>query len=301
MQLKNQCLQCSQNEVITIMKVYVWANSDLDGAGSTILMGKVFKNIEYSGVFFGDFEENYLTWLEENSETYKKIFIIGISLSQSTLNKIDSDKVIIINDRNDGLVAKKSKIIDDESSSCVRIIYNMFKEKVEFSSNIKRLVLYIDDYNSYALTTPEAKYINGLYRKSGSSKFYSIVNRFWNGYDGLSCREKEKAEAFFKEIENDLENGTLYVKEEDGIKIIATFSDLSVNEIAGSILKAYDVDVVIVIGLRNRFVSFRKNTNSPADIKYLAENLCNGGGGEFASGGELTKRFMEYTKEFTEL
>ena len=283
------------------MKVYVWANSDLDGAGSTILMGNVFKNIEYTGVFFGDFEEKYLEWLEENSESYKKIFIIGMSLSQSTLNKIDSDKVVIINDRNDELVAKKAKMIDDESSSCIRVIYNMFKEKVTFSTNLKRLVLYVDDYNSYALKSKEAKYINGLYRKSGSSKFYSIVNRFWDGYDGLSTREQEKAEAFAKEIDTELNNLSLYVKEEDGIKIMATFSDLSVNEIAGGILNAYDSDVVIVIGLRNRFVSFRKRVSSLADIAYLAENLCNGGGGEFAAGGELTNRFMEYTREFQEL
>lgn len=74
------------------MNVFVWVNSDLDGVGSTILLGNIFKNFEYKPVFFGNFETEYLEWYDENFHKYDKIFVIGIPLSQDLINKVDDKK-----------------------------------------------------------------------------------------------------------------------------------------------------------------------------------------------------------------
>jgi hypothetical protein len=50
-------------------KIFVWANSDLDGACSTILLGNIFPNMDYKSVFFGDFLNQYTDW-EHNLENY---------------------------------------------------------------------------------------------------------------------------------------------------------------------------------------------------------------------------------------
>lgn len=45
------------------------------------------------------------------------------------------------------------------------------------------------------------------------------------------------------------------------------------------------------------FVSFRKPEGSNADITFMAEKLCNGGGGEWASGGNITQKFLDFTQK----
>ena len=53
-------------------KVFAWVNSDLDGIGSTVLLGNLFKNFEYRHCFFGKFEEQYIPWAKEFAEDYDK-------------------------------------------------------------------------------------------------------------------------------------------------------------------------------------------------------------------------------------
>lgn len=282
------------------MKVFVWANSDMDGAASVILMKQIFKSLDYSGVFFGELEEKMIPWYDEHEDEYDKIFIIGCSLNQSLLNKIDSEKVVIINDRDDGLTSKYAKIKTEEFPSCTLYIYKLFSEALKLSKEMKRLVKYVNDYNSYALETEEAQYLNGLFRKSGSNRFDFFINRFENGYDGFTFSEKRIAQVFFKELEDEFDSLDLFhTIYDEKYKILGTFSDKSVNEIAGPILNQHkDVDAVIVISLRNKYVSFRKREGSDIDIVFLAENLCSGGGGQYASAGRLTSRFMKFTKNF---
>ena len=43
-------------------RIFIWSNSDLDGACSVILLGQVFEEFEYQSCFFGKFEEEYLKW-----------------------------------------------------------------------------------------------------------------------------------------------------------------------------------------------------------------------------------------------
>lgn len=278
-------------------KIFAWVNSDLDGVGSTILLGNIFKNLEYKGVFFGEFEKEFMKWREDNYENYDKIFVVGMVLDQSLVNKLDDKKIIIVSDRNESFKSYDSTLFLEDSSSCSKMIYKKFKDKANFSPELKKLVLYIDDYNSYALKTKEAEYINALYRKSGSRKFYNLVNRFWNGFDGFSDREVTIANQFFEEIDKELAGLDLYKGTFKGWNVIATFSKLSVNEIAGALLKEMQPDVVIVVNMDTKFVSFRKKEGSAADIVFMAENLCGGGGGEYASGGKLSQKFIEFTQE----
>ena len=50
-----------------------------------------------------------------------------------------------------------------------------------------------------------------------------------------------------------------------------------------------------------QFVSFRKKKDSSADIKFMAENLCNGGGSLNSSGGKITQKFLDFTTTLIEL
>jgi oligoribonuclease NrnB/cAMP/cGMP phosphodiesterase (DHH superfamily) len=282
-------------------KVFAWVNSDLDGIGSTILLGNLFKNFEYRHCFFGKFEEQYLLWAKENAEDYEKIFIVGMVLDQNLIKKIDDHRVVFVSDRPEDFKVWDSTMIQEECTSTTKLLYKKFKEKVEFTKNLKKFFLYVDDYNSYDLKHEETKYLNALYRKSGGNRFINFVNRFWNGFDGFTATEVKLAEGFFNELEKELEEIVLYTGEWGVFKVFSTISKFSVNELSHSIMENYKGDVVIVMNPDTKFVSFRKYKGSEVDIAKMATDLCEGGGGEWAAGGKITKEFLEFSELLVEL
>lgn len=279
-----------------VSKIFVWANSDLDGACSTILLGNIFPNMDYKSVFFGDFLNQYTEW-EHNLEDYDKVFVVGMVLDQSLINKIDDHKVVFVSDRGEKLNVFDSSIITEETSSCCKLLYKKFKDKFEIPTDLKRLILYVDDYNVYSLKHKESEYLNGLYRNIRYNRFKTFVERFWNGYDGLTDKEMESAEAFFSAIDKEYESLDLYEGEFKEWSVVATFSKFSVNEIAKKLIDNHKRDVIIVVNPDTKFVSFRKPEGSIANISFMAENLCNGGGGEWASGGNISQKFLDFTQK----
>lgn len=288
------------NYVIGMSKIFVWANSDIDGAASTILLGNIFPNITYKSVFFGDFLNQYTEW-ESEIEKYDKVFVVGMVLDQSLINKIDNHKLVIVSDRKETVNVFDSALISEEYSSCCKLLYKKFKSKLEFSNDLKKLILFADDYNSYELKHKESEYLNAIYRTITFNKFNTFVKRFWNGYDGLTDREVSNAEHFFNNISAEYSNLIMYEGEFRGWKVISTFSKMSVNEIAKKIMDNHNHDVVIIVNPDTMFVSFRKPNESSADICFMAQNLCEGGGGEWASGGKITQKFLDFTTKLIEL
>lgn len=278
-------------------KVFCWVNSDLDGVGSTILLGNMLPKFEYRNCFFGDFERQWDEWYDEHFAEYDKVFIVGMVLDQKLINKLDDHTVIFVDDRDEKLNVVNSTMIHKPESSCTKLLYKTFKDKVEFPKNLKKFFAYIDDYNSYELKTEEAKYINALYRKSWGGKFQKFVKRFWNGFDGFTEKEISIAEKFFEDLQKEVESLELYKGEFNGKAVISTFSKFSANEVAGEIMNNYHTDVVMIVNLDTNFVSIRRAKGSDADVAHIAEYLCDGGGGEWASGGTITKRFLDFSDE----
>ncbi len=284
-----------------VSKVFAWVNSDLDGVGTAVLLSNIFKNFEYRNCFFGNFEEQYLKWEKELASEYDLIFIVGMVLDQSIIKKVDRPHVTIVNDRADGLRVYDSTLIEQEYSSCTKLLYNKLKNRYDFPKNVKRFILYVDDYNSYALKHEETKYLNALYRKTGYDRFNRFVKRFYDGFDGFTDSEIELAESFFKELQDELDKIDIYKGTYNGSNVLSTISKFSVNELAHSILTDYVTDVVIILNPDTQFVSFRKSSNSTADVAKMAKELCDGGGGEWASGGKITKKFLEFSQELEQI
>lgn len=278
------------------MNVFLWVNSDLDGVGSTILLGNVFANFEYRAVFFGKFEQEYFEWYDDNFQNYDKIFVVGMPLSQHLINRLDDKKVVFVSDQSEFVKIQDSTLIQELSSSCSKLIYKKFSKKLDFSKPIQRLIAIIDDYNSYNLKLSESKTLNALFRRSGSRRFYNFVNMFWSGFRPFSDSEIKISDAFYNDLNKELENLDIYKGRYKTHSVLATFSKFSASEIAASILSTYSPDIVMVVNLETKFVSFRKKQGSSADIKFMAENLCGGGGQEFSAGGQITSKFLEFTQ-----
>ncbi len=283
------------------MNVFLWVNSDLDGVGATILLGNIFKKFEYAPVFFGKFEQEYFEWRDKNIQNYDKVFVVGMPLSQTLVNRLDDKKVVFVSDQPDVVRVQDSTLIQEETTSCSKLLYKKFCKSLNFPDSIKKLILIIDDYNSYNLKLKESKVLNALFRRSGPRRFYNFVNSYWDGFVKFSDAENKICEIFYKDLDKELENLDLYTGLYKNNTVVATFSEFSVSEIANALLDAYNHDIVIVVNLKNRFVSFRKRRGSKADIIFMAQNLCDGGGQEFSSGGSITSKFLEFTNTLTPL
>lgn len=285
----------------TMQRIFTWVNSDLDGVGSTVLLGNLFKNFEYRHCFFGKFEEQYIPWAKKNAEDYDKIFIVGMVLDQNLIKKIDDHRVVFVSDRVEDLKVWDSTLIAEQCASCTKLLYKKFKDKIEFTKNLKKLFLYIDDYNSYALKHEETKYLNALYRKSVGNRFINFVNRFWDGFDGFTDTEISMANGFFEDLEREQKSLTMFKGAWEGFEVISSISKFSVNELAHAIMDNYQTDVVIIMNPDTQFVSFRKSKDSKVDISKMADKLCDGGGSEYAAGGKLTKEFLKFSETLKEL
>jgi oligoribonuclease NrnB/cAMP/cGMP phosphodiesterase (DHH superfamily) len=277
------------------MNVFLWVNSDLDGVGSTILLGNIFKKFEYKPVFFGNFEEEYFNWYDDNFQNYDKVFVVGMPLNQNLINRLDDKKVVFVSDSDDIVKVIESSLLQERTSSCSKLLYKKFSKSFNFSKDIQKLVAIIDDYNSYNLKLTESKILNALFRKSGKQRFYNFVNNFWNGFKPFTDGEIKVFEIFENELQKELSNLEIFKGTYKGYSVLATFSNFSASEIASSILSAYSPDIVIVVNLNTKFVSFRKRKDSKSDIVFMATNICGGGGSEFASGGQITSKFLEFT------
>lgn len=284
-----------------VSKIFIWANSDIDGACSTIILGNVFPNLEYRSVFFGDFLNQYTDWVQHNIESYDKIFVIGMSLDQSIINKIDDSKVVFVSDKEENLNFFDSQMISTNTTSCSKLLYNKLKSKYSFSSELKKLILYVDDYNSQELKFEETKYLNGIYRTTKYNRFSTFVTRFWKGYDGFTEKEINSSQKFFDSIDLEYHNIEIYEGWFRDWSVFATFSSVSVNELAQKMIDESEKDVIIVVNPDTKFVSFRKPKNSKADILFMAESLCSGGGTNLASGGTITKKFLEFTTKLEQI
>lgn len=285
----------------TMQRIFTWVNSDLDGVGSTVLLGNLFKNFEYRHCFFGKFEEQYIPWAKKNAEDYDKIFVVGMVLDQNLIKKIDDHRVVFVSDRVEDLKVWDSTLIAEQCTSCTKLLYKKFKDKIEFTKNLKKLFLYVDDYNSYTLKHEETKYLNAFYRKAVGNRFINFVNRFWDGFDGFTDTEISMANGFFEDLEREQESLTMFKGEWEGFGVISSISKFSVNELAHAIMDNYKTDVVIIMNPDTQFVSFRKSKDSKVDISKMADKLCDGGGGEYAAGGKLTKEFLKFSETLKEL
>lgn len=282
-------------------KVFTWVNSDLDGVGCTILLGNIFSNFSYRGIFFGDFENQFEEWWKDNHMEYDKIFVVGFPLSQELINKLDDEQIIFVHDFPESFKSYDSKIIQENTTSCSKLLYKTFKEKFEFPKNIKRLISIIDDYNSQKLKFRESFCLNAIFRKTFNGRFKKLVKKYWYGFVGFSDRELNLIKEFVSDLKRELKNLELYTGQYEQYSVISTFSKFPVNELAVELLKRHDKDVVIVVNPDTNFVSFRKNKNSDLDLKKMAEFLCEGGGNEYAAGGKITKNFLKFTEELEKI
>ena len=288
----------------------VFTDCDLDGCGSyTVfkwLMGN--KNIPCEITTINNFRKTFTTWLQHNKlSNYDQVFIFDLDVS-ACADLVDDKKITII-DHHDTHIKNsnytKATTILKTYTSCCKLIYNELVKNnphVKLTPQQKLLILMVDDYDCYELKVPHSYDLNIVLWSYKGRRLEKFLEDFGNGFFGFSDLHKnmigfnhKKISRLKKECEVHHANipigGTTY-------KFVSTFADSCINEMADHILDKYDGDIGLVVNVKTKKVSFRKNKRAKLDLGKLANKLTDGGGHEYAAGGTLNENFLEFTKIF---
>jgi hypothetical protein len=288
-------------------KEVIWTNYGLDGAGCCLLLKWLRgNNIEIQYTTPRKFRDDFLKWQLENGTTkYSRIYITSIDLSKC-LDVADKSNCVIIDTHKSHAERKHlytdAKTAIAETSSTTRLIFRLFKNellKILTPKQIK-LISLIDDYISGKNKFKESNFLNALYWGVSADRLIQFIKQFDNGYNGFNQQQQNVINLHFKRIsktvsELDIFQGILPIKGKK-YKIVSTFAENYFPEISNHLIDVYNVDIVMVVNIGLKTVYMQQRVTSDAPLHLIAEKLTEGGGTQRYAGGNLTSKFIEFTK-----
>lgn len=290
------------------MHVIIFTDTDLDGAGSALLLNRLYDGHDVITVETTEATViNEFKSRENTLDHFDKIFVCDLCLNEEQAEVINRDNVIVIDhhELHVPFVSKytKAKSIVTEYSSCTKLIADKFRDKLNLDRQLEELIQLIDQYDSWSFNFPgelEPARLNAVYYTYNKPKCEKFITSFKDGLREYNVYEKNSIKLFFKKYAEQLSNpkfeGTI-----KGYKVISTFVNSHINEVGHYLINKYNADIAIMVNVDRQLVSFRKSVGCKADLSVLAVNLCEGGGSHKLAGGKLTDKFMNLTKTFQPL
>jgi oligoribonuclease NrnB/cAMP/cGMP phosphodiesterase (DHH superfamily) len=249
--------------------------------------------------------EKFLGWLKKNKiSDYKRIYFFDLDTTEIK-DLIDKKNVTVFDHHKSHEEEYKNAtaIIDKECSSCSKLLYTHFKVNANLTTEQKKLVALVNDYDCYELKFPESNKLNFLFWYKNGNKLQNFVQDFESGFHGFTT-EQNKIISFhfykFKKLREEvaLYKSTLTIAKKE-YKFISTFANEYVNDLCQYIIDNNDCDVCLMINLKNNRVYLRKNRKCDLNLGKFANRVCDGGGHEYAAGGELNDNVLALSKQFT--
>jgi oligoribonuclease NrnB/cAMP/cGMP phosphodiesterase (DHH superfamily) len=294
-----------------VKKIAVFTDCDLDGL-SSFLVFKWFTNlrVEHEICSQSNFRKTFTKWAVKNHpEKYDKIYIFDLDVSQSNLDLVDYKNFTII-DHHDTHVANESKYknattILKDYSSCCKLLYSLFSKKyadVKLTDEQKMLVLLADDYDSYELKLKDSYNLNVVVWNYVGNRAEQFTRDFIHGFKGFNQSHLNMIRINDKQVSRILSELEVYRGElpigGKKYKLYATVAEKCLNEVAHHVINNNDCDICMVLNLRTKRVSFRKNKERIPDLDLgkIAQTIAEGGGHQHSSGGQLTEQVLTITK-----
>ena len=256
------------------------SHGDFDGIVSQIVLGNVFKNIEYVTAEFYTINQK-MQVIEYDKYDY--VFITDIHPDKETYLDLADNIVLIDHHPSEFNNPKKNRFVVSDKNKCAAYLVKYFFEKMYGDkidlSHLNDLVRYANDYDIWEKKYAKSTFINEMYKGLYDTDDYR--NRFMNGDVRLTQEECEfirKQKDMFDEVYNNLP-----VFEFDSIRGCVCIADSFVNDVADRLLKTTDYRVVIVRNPAKGRSSIRHNVPE-FDAGKLLEQLGYGGGHQYAAG-----------------
>lgn len=289
-------------------KIHVFAHADLDGAACYMTLQWYLWNFPtYTLTNHFNMRNDVTKWLLKNKlEDYDAVYFLALDTCPIA-NLIDNENVQIFDHHQEAKrcreLYKKAKVHIVEFGSTVLGLYRYLKDKMkdrQITSPQRKFVALVDDYVSYRLLEKDLSIgLNMLFWNYQGDKVQKIKEEFNNGFTEFTEQQHKIIEFYKNKITKIINESDFYVGDFkiQGIfrKVIATFADTCINEVAAELTKM-GYEVAIIVNPKTEKVSFRKNHLSNLDLSKFAEKIADGGGYKNTAGGLLNEKFMYFTK-----
>ena len=296
-------------------KTYVFTDFDLDGVASLLMLhwalGAKPGELVFKTTTVTNFRKEFLTFLDQNNANdFDKIYILDLDVSKHT-DLVDRKNVSIIDHHLTHVknleVYKNAFTTVVETTSCAKLCYNVWKDKVKLTDAQKYFIALADDYDCYQFKLKETYELNCLYtntqKTSTKQRAEIFLDKYYKGFYPFNAQEKaiikeyvDRKDKAIASLEVFTGNVSVGGKERS---IYGTHGNKFVNEICDHMLNTHPADIVFFVNSNNSHVSFRKNKKCEVDLSKLAAKICDGGGHEYAAGGKVTETFLNFTKLLT--
>lgn len=292
------------------MKNIVFTDADLDGSMSYMLLNWCANNkLPYKVTTVTKFHDDYTAWSRKNDPTtYNKIIILDLDVSQHSLVLVDQPNVTIV-DHHLTHVANKDKYKQartyiQEYPSCAKLIYKLYKHTLDdkMSNHMKKLLLLVDDYDSWTHQYPHSKKLNYVFWNYQGDRLEKFMKDFGTGFKGFTPAHGKTIEFYEKKLQKVTSNLVYHHADvsiqKQKCKCICTFANSLISDIGNHLIDDKGADIGFVVNPDSNRVSIRKNKNCSVDVGKLAKLLIDGGGHDAAAGGVCTETFLQFSKKF---
>lgn len=294
-------------------KIHIFTDCDLDGAMSYLTYTWFYGPVPVTVCRVNDLLKSYKIWLKShNPDEYDTIYFLDLDTSnnQELINLIDRENVTIIDHHTSHVENidkyQKANQMVQEYTSASRLIYKIFSDTtdVQLTNDQKLLILLVDDYDSYKLEIPNSYELNVLFWNYTGDRLRKFVGEFGDGFSQFNDQQKNAIHFHKKKLQNIKDSLQVFETQlpikSTKYKVVSTFANSCINEVADYIIKTYESDIGLVINTTSNKVSFRKSPDCDVDLAKLSQSMCESGGGHsFAAGGMLCDKFMEISQIFT--
>lgn len=287
----------------------IFTDADLDGAMCYLLLKWMSTNkLPYKVTTVTKFKDDFTAWSRKNKvNDFNKIIICDLDVSQDSSDLVDRENVFII-DHHATHVQNKSKYKLAKNninlySSCAKLIYKMYKSKLDtiMTDDMKKLLLLVDDYDSWEHNYKQSKQLNYIFWNYQGNRVEQFIKDFQTGFKGFTTRQNDIIKFYenkFKKIINDIQIYEAEVSiQKTKVHCKSTFANKMISDVANHLLEI-GADVSFVINPDSNRVSIRKQKECPIDLCKVSKHLLDGGGHENAGGGVCTDRFLQFSKLF---
>lgn len=291
------------------MKTIVFTDADLDGSMSYLLLKLCStKTLPYKVTTVTKFSDDFKAWSRKNNvNDYEKIIILDLDVSKS-IELIDLPNVIIIDHHKTHVENKdnykNAKVIVQEYPSCAKLIYKIYKSKLDdvLNDNQKKLLLLVDDYDSWTHKYPQSKKLNYIFWNYQGDRLEKFLKDFSTGFKKFNENHLRTIEFYERKLTKTVESLAYHqaIVSINGSKrkCISTFANTLISDIGNYLIESLQADIGFVINPDTNRVSVRKNKDCDVDLGKLSRKLIDGGGHDMAAGGICTEKFLEFSKLF---
>lgn len=291
------------------VKIAIWTDNDLDGACSALALRHVYKN-KAEEIYIREVSDYELigyfkAWVDANYDQYDLIFITDLFVPDELIPYVDKKKVVVIDHHASHLEVKDryktASVCIKTYPSCVKLIQERFSKVLsDISLELQALFDIVNDYDSYQLKFSETLKLNAVYHSFNKPKVDKFISRYEEGFQPFNIQEQNAIKLYFNKLKDQLERAEYYSGTLKGYKVISCTADFGINEVAHQALKKFKADIVFIVMLNTQTISIRKNKDTcDINLAKLAELLCDGGGHQYAAGGKITDKFLNFTKTLT--